>query len=370
VVYSEDEIQRLADQYEKDNPVESAPDLGEDWRDKAYTAKEQLVDAFVEFDDVYTLVAHGKIKNSSCGTFLRRKVKKLRGCLRVNLHNHTDLNGVNYANMIFAKRVFYSCNRPECPSCGVSGWAVREALRAEARLKYIEQKLCVKFEHIIISPPQKKVFSSDEELRKFLLGAMLARGVVGGLWVHHYFRYHGFNESFVGERPHYFKGQHFHVLGIIKGGYGNCRTCWCQVNKTFDKCKECNGFEGVTRRAYDKDGVIAKVKEERKTLGGTVWYELSHASLRKDVKKQVVVNWFGAYGRNKLKVPKGFMPQKENLCEICHEKLYDIKFKGDYRELLTYMAGFKDSHGFKLNYKDKDGNVMWDAVIEEKRGYG
>ena len=104
--------------------------LGEDWREKAYSAKEQLVDAFVEDDPIFTLVAHGKVKNDNCGTFMRRKVKKLKGCLRVHLHNQiaVALNGVDYRNKVFVKRVFYSCNRPECPSCGVAGWLLEKLL--------------------------------------------------------------------------------------------------------------------------------------------------------------------------------------------------------------------------------------------------
>ena len=82
--------------------------LGEDWREKAYSAKEQLVSAFVEDDPVFTLVAHGKIKDDKCGTFMRRKVKKLKGCLRVHLHNKIGIgiNGVDYRNKIYAKFCF------------------------------------------------------------------------------------------------------------------------------------------------------------------------------------------------------------------------------------------------------------------------
>ena len=60
--------------FEKDNP-----DLGEDWRDRAYTAKEQLKEAFVEDDPVFTLVAHGKVKDDKCGVFMHRKFKKFKG---------------------------------------------------------------------------------------------------------------------------------------------------------------------------------------------------------------------------------------------------------------------------------------------------
>jgi len=274
--------------------------------------------------------------------------------------------------------VFFSCNRPECPSCGVSSWGVRETGRGEAILKYASNKLKMKIEHVIVSPPQDFA-GSFEELKKATLKALLNRGIVGGCYVYHHFRYHGKNETYAGEKAHYFKGRHFHVLGFIKGGYGNCRNCSnCWKDKgggvhVLDRnncVNGCNGFEGVTRRANEKDGFIVKVRGARKTVGGSLWYELSHASIRKGVKKQVVVNWFGVCGRNKLRIPKGALPQKESLCEICGEKLYDIVYKGDYKSLLAFMAGFKDSQGFLMDAKDKEGNWLWSAVHEDKHKKG
>jgi hypothetical protein len=208
---------------------------------------------------------------------------------------------------------------------------------------------------------------------------MLARGIVGGKWIYHHFRYHCKDETFVGESAHWFVSPHFHVLGFVKGGYGNCRNCsncWkdeeggCHVIDR-DKCVDgCNGFEGVTRRAFDKDGFIAKVKGERKTIGGTAWYQLSHASFKRDVKKKVVVNWFGVCGRNRMKFPKDKLPQREHLCKICHESLYEVKYLGDYRDLLSYMGGFKDSQGFELDAKNADGEWLWSVVVRNKRHVG
>jgi len=255
---------------------------------------------------------------------------------------------------------------------------VRETGRGEAILKYASNKLKMKIEHVIVSPPQDFA-GSFEELKKATLKALLNRGIVGGCYVYHHFRYHGKNETYAGEKAHYFKGRHFHVLGFIKGGYGNCRNCSnCWKDKgggvhVLDRnncVNGCNGFEGVTRRANEKDGFIVKVRGARKTVGGSLWYELSHASIRKGVKKQVVVNWFGVCGRNKLRIPKGALPQKESLCEICGEKLYDIVYKGDYKSLLAFMAGFKDSQGFLMDAKDKEGNWLWSAVHEDKHKKG
>jgi hypothetical protein len=345
---------------ERDNP-----ELGDDWREHAYaTAKEQLKEAFIEPDPIWTITAHGQVKDNKCGVWMHRKTKKMMGCLRVHTHDSigVGIDGVDYRNKITAKRIFYSCGRPECPSCAVSGWAVREAGRAEQRLRFAANRFKMKIEHIVISPPQD-FKGSYEDLRKYVLRAMLKRGIVGGLVIYHHFRYHRRNESYFGEEPHYFKGIHFHVLGFIKGGYGNCRNCVYCKDGTFEKCKKgCNGFNGVTRRAFDKDGVIAEVLGERQTVGGTIWYQLTHAAIKKNVRHQHVLNWFGICGRNKLKIPKGSLPQKEHLCPICAEKMYEIRYKGDYAKLLAFMAGFKDGKVFMLDAKDEDGNWLWSAV--------
>ena len=64
------------------------------------------------------------------------------------------------------------------------------------------------------------------------------------------------------------------------------------------------------------------------------------------------------------------MPQKEHLCEICGETLYDIAYKGDYKKLLAFMAGFRDGEGFWLDAKDENGNWLWSAVHNEKYRLG
>lgn len=279
------------------------------------------------------------------------------------------MDGVDYTNKIYHKRSWHHCNKPECPVCYAKGWAVREARRAEIRLNYAAAELGMQIEHIVVSPPQDLDISFGE-LRQLTLKAMLVRGVVGGLWVYHHFRYRNRMVSLRSGLPiGWFRSPHFHVVGFIKGGYGNCRNCSFQKDGSFVKCREggCNGFEAVTRRAYLKDGFIAKVKEERKTVGGTVWYQLSHASLRRDVKKHVVVNWFGLCGRNKLKIPKGSLPQMENLCKICGEPLYHGFYHGEiaqYLKLLDSM-GIRRSAGVVTNYFGDDGNPLWSAVHDD-----
>jgi hypothetical protein len=287
--------------YEKG--IDSEPSLDEDWREKVYAGKVKVPDEGFAWDEKYILVAHGQAKDDNCGKF-----KRFNGCLRSYLHDEiVTLDGVSYKSKIYVKPVWWSCNRPECPKCGVSGWAVRLAGRVEGILEFASHRLG-KVEHIILSPPQDLDLSLVK-LRALARKALLARGVTGGCMVYHHFRY---RNRRVAERTGlsvgWYRAPHFHVLGFIRGGYGNCRTCRYQKEGTFAKCREeggCNGFEAVTRRANKKDDFIAKVKGERKTVGGTIWYELSHASLKRGAKNQNVVTWFGECNRRKLKIPKG-----------------------------------------------------------------
>jgi hypothetical protein len=341
--------------------VDESPKLGEDWREKVYAGEVKAPDEGFAFDKDYFLVAHGTVKDGNCGTF-----KGFSGCLRMKNHAKIGLDGVDYTDKIDIKRHYWSCNRGECPKCGISGWAVREAGHAEAILKFASLKLG-KVEHIILSPPQDLDLSL-EELRALARKALLVRGVVGGCMVYHHFRYRNRRVAdYTGLPIGWYRAPHWHVVGFIKGGYGNCRNCRYQKDGSFSKCREggCNGFEAITRRANLKDGFIAKVKGERKTIGGTIWYELSHASLRKNVKKNVVLNWFGECNRHKLKIPKGALPQRENLCRICGEPHYRVDYHGNCRELLFFMDNVKRSESVILDLKDANGKVMWSVKCKE-----
>ena len=78
---------------------------------------------------------------------------------------------LDYTGKIDVKRHYWSCNRPECPKCAVSAWAVRLTRRAEAILKYASRKLG-KAEHIILSLPQD-LHVELAKLRAFARKAML-----------------------------------------------------------------------------------------------------------------------------------------------------------------------------------------------------
>lgn len=74
-------------------------------------------------------VGSGEQKDDLCDKFMGHV-----GCLRGDLHRLITLDGQDHSGKGFFKRVYHSCDRPECPLC-YRRWAVRAAGDAEALLK-------------------------------------------------------------------------------------------------------------------------------------------------------------------------------------------------------------------------------------------
>ena len=170
----------------------------------------------------YALVGHGEQTNSQCSKF-----KKVMGCLNVKAHNQAryflkDLK----KDSVFVKPIYNSCDKPTCPVCFEFGWAVREAIRMEARLRGASNRFGL-IEHIVASIPHKLYELSLEELRKEAVKIMVNRGIIGGSMIFHGFRYANRKEAAIKGVPFGWRwNPHFHILGFVGGeGYGKCRTC-------------------------------------------------------------------------------------------------------------------------------------------------
>lgn len=254
-------------------------------------------------------VGIGKVTAATCGQHLRYS-----GCSKELLHDKI-VDGVNYAGKAFMTDVVMSCGKPSCPKCFLLGWAARLSWKIEgrllavsAKLKEISPKSC-DIEHIICSIPPKDYGITDYEVMKVRARKVLRlRGIIGGTMIFHAFRSRRF-------------GLHFHVVGFIRGGYG-CRDC----KKPRSVCMKCDGFEGKVRRLREKDGYVVKlaadkdtgVAGKRLTVGGTIWYQLSHASIKRGVKKFHVSSYFGVASPRKLKV---VVPIRKKVCPICQSDL-------------------------------------------------
>jgi hypothetical protein len=304
--------------------------------------------AWGEYGD-FQLVGNGEVTSPSCGKF-----RGFRGCLRTELHNIVTLDGRDFRNKVYVHPAFYSCDKPSCPICYKRGWAVREAENIELRLLEAKKRFGL-IEHVMASVPKRDYGLKFETLRKKVVDILEARGVIGGALIFHAFRYE-YDKRF------WYWSPHFHVLGFILGGYSRCRGC-------RKPCGSCDGFEARTRRHFERDGYIVKVAEDeygvsgqRVTVGGTAWYQLNHASIKKDVARFRVATWFGVCSYRKLKVT---IERKKAVCPICLHDQEDLLYRGNKQFCLD-----RDSPDFKKEFMDelRDGeNVLWD--LKPKRAW-
>jgi hypothetical protein len=281
----------------------------------------------------YELVGHGEVTNEyKCGTFLG-----FYGCLHIERHNVVTLDGHNHRGEVYVRKVRNFCDKPSCPVCYRHGWAVREAANIESRIKEASKKFG-QAEHIIVSVPEADYGLTLESLRKKVIAILAARGVFGGCLIFHAFRYHKRDETFVGEVPRWFWSPHFHCIGFVDGGYSRCRRC----KKNTSDCMLCDGFEGRTRRCYSKEGgrlgsgYIVKVKGKRKTIHGTAWYQLHHASIRRNSVRFHAATWFGTCSYRRLKLKKEDRI-KRDVCPICRSDLVRLKYVGVGNALAEFL---------------------------------
>jgi len=303
----------------------------------------------------YELVGQGEVTNpDTCGKF-----RGFWGCLRTELHNKTTLDGKNHKGKVYVTKVFHSCDKPTCPICYVRGWAVREAGNIESRIKEAEKRFG-KAEHIVVSVPKKDYGLSFEALQSKATKVLATRHILGGCKIFHAFRYHRANETYVGEPAHWFWSPHFHVIGFVDGGYSCCRHC---KKSTLD-CLSCDGYEGRTRRCYEKDGYIVKVLGKRKSIFGTAWYQLNHASVKRGVTRFHVARWFGTCSYRKLKLKKGDRIPR-NKCPICGMDLVRLRYMGfDFSKIMgeSWIREFED-YAF-----DSYGNPLWVEAVSGRYG--
>jgi hypothetical protein len=285
----------------------------------------------------FSLVGHGNVTNSWCGSF-----KSHWGCLRIELHDKITLDGHNYKGKVHVQKVFNSCDKPSCPVCYKRGWAVREAGRIEARLKEAAKRFG-QVEHIVCSVPVKDYSLDLERLRKKVTEVLANCGVVGGCIIFHGFRYR--------REKGWYWNVHFHILGFVLGGYSRCRHC------TGGNCYACDGVEGRLYRAYRESGYIIRVLGERRTVGGTAWYQLNHATLKVGAKRFRVATWFGVCSYRKLKVSPEL---RRRFCPICQHELEKLRYFGSKD---WFSGEFEKKNTFEADYCE-DGRIVW--VVEAR----
>jgi hypothetical protein len=289
----------------------------------------------------FELVGHGLKTNNMCGVF-----SSFYGCVRGDLHDHIRLVGGNFKGKAFVKVVFHSCDKPSCPVCYEHGWAAREAHKIEVRLAEGSKRFGL-VEHIVATFPPEFYGLSYEVLRKKAVEILSGLGVVGGVLIFHGARYN--------KHRGWYWSPHFHVLGFIHGGY-RCRSC------TKTCFKGCGEFRDRAFRCFEKFGCVVKVAEDehgfsgkRITVGGTAWYQLNHATVKKGVVRFHVATWFGVCSYRKLKV---VVERKKQVCPICQHELVRLIHCG-VRRIVKGRSECGFVPFFYDDLVDVDGSSNW-----------
>ncbi len=275
----------------------------------------------------YVPVGRGIKSSDWCG-----KSRGLVVCKNTEGHKGVVVKGVDCSRKVLVRLQHFWCKNAQCPVCFIRGWSVRGAKFIEGRLKVGVRRGFGKVEHIIVSVSEVDRDMSESVLRKKCRRILLACGVRGGCMIFHGFRIDR-------ERECLKWSPHYHVLGFGEGGYDRCRHC-----KGGD-CYACDGVEGKCYKAYKESGYIVRVLDERKTVYGTAWYQLNHATLRVGLKRFHVVTWFGICGYNNFKsegVEGGTVP-----CPACGEEMARSAYVGKRRIIkdlgdVGYRSSFAD----------------------------
>jgi len=261
-----------------------------------------------------TPVGRGEKTRESCGQF-----RGLSICRDLDAHKGAKVKGVDVTGKYVAVLRHLWCHKASCPVCFVRGWAVRQAGVMTARVEVGASRGLGKAEHITVSVAAADRELPEEALRRKCASALLDRGVYGFGMIFHAFRISRDGRELV-YSPHY------HALGFST--FDRCRDC---VHNVAD-CQVCDGVKGRVVRGNAIDGYVVKFHGERKSLFGTAFYQLNHASIvtgGREFKRFHVTSWWGALAKRafssahmvKLSVP---------VCPACgNERMERGFYKGE-----------------------------------------
>lgn len=212
-----------------------------------------------------------------------------------------------------------NCHLYKCSLCWKYGWCVDRANSGVSRLLTAVNLLHLPLEgieHFSVSVPKRLYNLSPQDMVNQAVLALNRSGIFDCVTILHPFRKDL-------KRRDLFLSFHYHVMGWLRdGSYDRCREC--SHAKTLH-CWDCDGFEGVTRRAHKDDGWIVSlaknekgVVEKRKSIFGTLWYQCEHSGFKVGVPHFQIVRWWGRLAKRKFKtVPM----RKMQRCAICNSVL-------------------------------------------------
>ena len=268
---------------------------------------------FLPVDDVgheeYVPVGRGDVSSDLCAKWISFSV-----CFNVSGHKNMFLNAEDCTDKVVVRHNHMWCHRSLCPRCFIRGWSVRQARSGHARLVEAVKRGLGKVEHVVVSVALVDRDLPESVFRKKCRDALVDRGVIAGCMV-----FHGFRIS--KERDCLVFAPHYHCLAFVRGGFDRCRNCV----HTREDCYSCSGLKGREVRGYKKDGYLVKVLPERKTVFGTSFYLLNHATVRVGIKRFHCVTWYGGCANRKFKSEKAMV---ESTCPVCDEDMVKSMYKG------------------------------------------
>jgi len=254
----------------------------------------------------YMPVGRGVPSSELCGRWTSFSV-----CKNVEGHNGVSLHGVDCTGKVVVRHNHLRCTKSSCCVCFIHGWAPREARSIAGRFVEGDRRGFGQVEHVMVSLPVGDRDLPESVLREKCRKALFDRGVIGGCLI-----FHGFRED---KSRHVLAWSlHYHALVYIEGGY-KCRDC-------KKSCvKGCGGFVDRSYRCFEKDGCIVRVLGKRKTVVGTSFYQLHHATIRVGIKRFQSVTWFGCCSYRKFKSER---LKTENLCPVCSGEMVKSFYVG------------------------------------------
>jgi hypothetical protein len=235
-------------------------------------------------------------------------------CKNVENHKGVNIKGVDCTGKVVVRHKHLWCHKASCPVCFIRGWSLRGAKSIGGRVLVGERRGLGEAEHITVSPKPSDRDLPESVFRVKCRKALLDRGVEGGCMI-----FHGFRISRVREVLEW--SPHYHVLGFVPAR-SKCRDC----KKTC--FRGCGGFVDRNYRCGEADGYLVKVHGKRKTVLGTAWYQLNHATIRVGVKRFHAVTWFGSASYNKF---KSEVSRCEDVCPACGEEMTRSVYVGNRR---------------------------------------
>jgi len=235
-------------------------------------------------------------------------------CKNVEEHKGVVVGGVDCTGKVVVRHRHMWCHKSSCPVCFIRSWSVRGARNIEARLNEGVKRGFGDVEHILVSVPVVDGDFSESVLRAKCRKVLFDRGVIGGCMIFHGFRVDK-------RRDVLFWSAHYHVLGFVGGGYSRCREC----ERKWNCLKGCGNFDDRAWKGFNNDGYFVKVFKARKTVFGTAFYQLNHATVKAGVRRFHSVTWFGVCGNRKF---SSEVSKAEVKCPACGGEMVRSMYMG------------------------------------------